>query len=112
MKITCQRVGSVDVILPDGTLGEDNAEEFLGTIRGQMASPNPHIVISMQDVAFIDSVGLDTLLQVADELKNRSLKLKLATLTATAREILYITDQLDEFELFDDVHDAVRSFMN
>ena len=32
MKITCQRVGSVDVIVPDSTLGEDNSDEFLAMV--------------------------------------------------------------------------------
>ncbi len=45
------------------------------------------------------------------ELGGRSLPLKLADLTLACREILDLTEMSGEFEIFDDVESAVRSFL-
>ncbi len=111
MKIRRQKYGSVEVLGPDGPLTDEESEAFIDHMEAELASPNPRIVVDLHDVSFIDSFGIEAMLQFAGELKSRNLPLKLAMLTPTCREILELTDLSREFEIYDEVEDAVRSFV-
>jgi len=99
------------VIIPDGPLVDEDSEEFLSTLTKHLASANPRLVICMQDVPYLDSYGLEMLLDYANDLREHSQRLKLASVTSTCREIMDLTELMGEFEIFDDVEDAVRSFL-
>ena len=110
MKIARRKMGTVEVLTPDGPLTGETGEVFLEAVRTQLQTAQPRIVVSMEDVAYVDSSGLEILLDILDEVQGKSLSLKLANLTPTCREIIYLTDLIGEFDLFDDAEDAVRSF--
>jgi len=111
VKVDQQRYGSVEVIAPDGPLTDEESAEFVAVIDGQLTSSNPRVVVCMEDVPYVDSHGLELLISFANDLRNRGLPLKLAAVTSTCREILDLTELVGEFEIFDDVEDAVRSFL-
>ena len=111
MKIEQQQVGTVDVITPLGPLVDQDAETFSKTLLARVKSPNPRVVLAMQEVSYVDSDALEGLLAAADELKDRASSLKLATVTPTCREIFELTGLSARFCFFKDVQDAVKCFL-
>lgn len=111
MKIEHQRVGSVDVLKPVGALVEDDSEQFGRMLMTRLRVPNPRVVLAMSEVAYMDSAALELLLDGADEAVDRAVSLKMADVPATCREILELTGLTGRFQIFEDVEDAVRSYL-
>ncbi len=111
MKVKQEKLGTVDVVTPVGPLTDEEGQEFVDLIESLLESANPHLVVNMEEVPYVDSYGLEVLLSTVRDLRGRSMPLKLAKLTTTSREILDLTELMGEFEIFDDVQDAVRSFL-
>ena len=111
MKVEQQKVGTVDVLAPAGALVDEDAEQFCRLLLDRLKSPNPRLVLSMQEIPYMDSVALEGLLQATDELADRAASLKLTNLPPTCREILELTGLAQRFRFFNDVQDAVKSYL-
>lgn len=111
VKVEQQQVGTVDVLTPNGPLVDEDAESFCRLLHQRIQSPNPRVVVALQEVAYMDSVALEGLLTAGEELSNRATVLKLANVTPACREILELTGLASRFRLFNDVQDAVKSFL-
>ncbi len=111
MKVERQQVGTVDVLAPIGAIVDPEADDFLKLLQEQVESMNPRVVISMHEVPYIDSAGIEGLLDASDELLDRATTLKLAGVQSTCREILELTGTAPRFSFYSDVSDAVRSFL-
>lgn len=111
MKVEQQRVGTVDVFTPLGALVDEDAEEFSRVLLERLRSPNPRVVVSLQDVPYMDGIALEGLLVAADDLMERATSLKLVNVTPTCREILELTALAGRFRFFQDTEDAVKSFL-
>ena len=77
MKVEHQQVGTVDVLTPVGALVDEDAESFCRVLMDRLQSPNPRVVLSMQEVPYLDSAALEGLLGAADELAGQAVDLKL-----------------------------------
>ena len=111
MKIERQQVGTVDVFTPVGALVDQDGEKFIKTLLTRLKSANPRVVVSMHEVPYMDSAALTGLLDATDELGDRAMSLSLARVTSACREILELTGLANRFRFFEDVQDAVRSFL-
>ena len=111
MKIERQEIGTVEVLCPQGVLSEDDAEEFSAMLQQRLAGANTRVVVSLQDVPYMDSVALNGLLAAADEMNDRGVRLKLASINPTCREILELTSLASRFQFFEDTQAAARSFL-
>ena len=111
MKVEHQQVGTVDVLTPVGALIDEDAESFSELLMERLRSANPRVVVSMHEVPYLDSVALEGLLCAADELADQATDLKLVKVPATCRDVLVLTGLAGRFRFFDEVQDAVRSFL-
>lgn len=111
MKIERQQVGTVDVFTPVGALVDQDGEKFIKTLLARLKSANPRVVVSMNEVPYMDSAALTGLLDATDELSDRAMSLSLARVTSGCREILELTGLANRFRFFEDVQHAVRSFL-
>jgi anti-anti-sigma factor len=111
MKIESQKVGSVDVHMPTGPLVDEDADVFKTMLTAKLQAPQPRFVIALQDVPYMDSAALETLLDAADAMNEQNQQLKLVSLSPTCREILELTGLGGRFQVFENVQDAVRSFL-
>ena len=68
-------------------------------------------VLDASALAYADSKGLETLVEVQEELARAGQSLKLCGLNETLREILDLTELAPRFENYNDVGSAVRSFL-
>lgn len=111
MKIDRLKMGSVGVIAPHGAITQAEADELTAAIETTRQPAAGRVVLDMGDVPFVDSKGLETLLDFADRQRSAGQTAKLAGLNETCREIMDLTELLGEFEVFDSVDSAVRSFL-
>ena len=111
MRINEKRQGAVAVIQGDGPLVGEDAEQ-LGQVAANAAGNNlGRVVLDMSTVAFVDSKGLEVLLELAEKVAEGGRTLKLCATNKTVRQVLELTGLVSHFEYFDDTHSAVRSFL-
>jgi len=112
MRIETNRHGAVTVVRPDGPV---ISEEDAGLLRSEsfevLGATLGRFVIDATEMSFVDSFGLEALVDITDEVGAGGQPLKLCGIGDTLREILSITGLTPKFQQFEDVQAAVRSFL-
>ena len=112
MQINTNRHGAVTVIQPEGpVITEDDATQLKTETFDVLGQTLGRFILDVSEMTFVDSNGLETLVDITDELSAGGQSLKLCGISDTLREILAITDQISKFQQFEDVQSAVRSFL-
>lgn len=111
MEIAEQVKGAVRVLRPRGPLAQSDAEQFKTRAADVASSCLGRLVVDVSAVPFVDSRGLEVLVELAEELGQSGLALKLCGANETVREVLDLTDLSDLFEHYEDANDAARSFL-
>ena len=111
MKVEHIQHGTVLVLVPDTALIEDETEQFAARVRECFQAGNVKIVLQLNNVPFIDSVGLETLLVLYGEAMAFGGELKLSAPTDIGRDILRATRLDNVLELHGSTPDARRSFV-
>lgn len=91
------------------TAGEE-AARLRETLRGLAAGGKTRVILNLQNVDYIDSTGLGTLVMGFTTLRKAGGMLKLLHLSRRNIELLVFTKLETVFEIFDDELDAVNSF--
>jgi len=73
-------------------------------------SLSPKVVLNLQEVNYIDSGGLGTLVSLYTTARNAGGAVKLARLSQRVGDLLQVTKLLTIFEVFDDEEKAAKSF--
>jgi anti-sigma B factor antagonist len=102
--------GNVTIIAPSGRLTVETEGEVGTVVRRALAAGRPHLVLDLEEVAYIDSCGLGLIAQAYVSAFRRGGTVKLANVKGRNLRLLTITKLLPVFEVFDDVDAAVRSF--
>ena|SRR5436190_1724400 len=111
MEILDQTQGAVRVLKPRGPLAAPDAEDFKTRAAATAAECLGRLLIDASGIPFADSRGLEVLVELSEELSHSGQALKLCAATETLREILDLTELAQNFEFYDDVNAAVRSFL-
>jgi len=111
VKIIEQHHGAVTVVHPDGPLAGSDAEQFQQRFQDVLRENLGRVVLDVAAVPVLDSKGLETLVDLTIEMGQSGQVLKLCGANPTVRQVLEITGVSEQFEHFDDVNSAVRSFL-
>lgn len=111
MEITEKRQGAVTVLCPRGPLLSADVPVFAERANGAVARSLGRVVLDASDMAYVDSDGLEAMLDLTDRLAETGGVLKLCGANETVRETLDLTELTPMFECFADVQSAVRSFL-
>lgn len=111
LKMTNREVDGVSVVALDGriVLGEES-NALREKVKGLIAAGKKKIVLNMDNVTFIDSAGLGTLVAAHHSAKSQGAGLRLCHLGSKFQEVLQITKLLTVFEVFNTEAEAVASF--
>ena len=109
--ISEERHGAVLVIKPDGPLVQEEAQALAEAALGSSRDLLGRLTSDLSASPYIDSVGLETRLDLADELDASGQTLRLAGVSATVREVMDLTGLTNRFEFHEDANLAVRSFL-
>lgn len=111
MDIQEQVKGAVRVLRPSAPLLGPDAEKLKGRATQAAHAALGKIVIDAAAVSFVDSRGLEVLVELSEELAKTGQVLKLAAAGDTLREVLELTELTAMVEHYEDVNSAVRSFL-
>ena len=111
MQIESNMKGAVTVLKPGEPLTSANADEVLAALREVAERSYGRVVLDASSIAYVDSRGLEVLVELAQEMESSGRVLKLCAATDTLCEILCLTGLDDRFEQFDDTTSAARSFL-
>ena len=91
------------------TVGEEVAY-FREQIAAAMEAENKRLIVNLDDVEYIDSTGLGSLVICFTRMQRAGGTMKLLNLNRRNIELLVLTKLTTVFELFNDEQDAVNSF--
>ena len=111
LKITTREVDGVVVAALDGriVLGEES-NALREKVKSLVAAGKKKIVLNMDNVTFIDSAGLGTLVASHHSAKGQDAALKLCHLGTKFQEVLQITKLMTIFDVYNTEAEAVASF--
>lgn len=110
MKIKTQDYNNVTVVELKGELDSEYTEMFKTNISNLVEQQKKGIVLDMTETGFIDSQGLQELLWARDHCIENDCQLRLAGLDENCVKILEITRLGNEFDTYDELAGAVKSF--
>lgn len=111
MKINEEKQGAVIVLRPEGPLIEQDAAALRQRLINVLGTSLGRFIIDMSAIPYLDSKGLEALLDVTDEMAKSGQLLRLCAANKTVREVLELTDLAPHFDHFEDANTAVRSFL-
>lgn len=111
MQIAEHQQGAVTVVAPKGPLCAADAEQFKNVAQQVIDRSLGRIVVDASGIPYLDSRGLEVLLDVTEKLWESGKALKLCAPCETVREVMELTDLAGHFEYYQDVNTAVRSFI-
>ena len=111
LRVTNREVDGVAVVALEGriVLGEES-NALRESVKSLLANNKKQIVLNMDNVTYIDSAGLGTLVAAHHSARAQNASLKLSNLGSKFQEVLQVTKLLTVFEVFDSETAAVRSF--
>jgi anti-sigma B factor antagonist len=111
LKFSSREVDGVAVLAMDGriVLGEES-NALREKVKALVAEGKKKIVLNMENVTFIDSAGLGTLVASHHSAKSQGTALKLCNLGAKFQEVLQITKLLTVFDVYNTESEAIASF--
>jgi anti-anti-sigma factor len=110
MSITVETYGHSVLLNIKGELTEDTLAAFNQDVDRQLQEKDViDLVLNMENVPFIDSNAMEYLLDLQDRLVERMGQVKLLRCDENVRKILEITRLESSFEVFTDVHEAVKT---
>ena len=111
MRIHEQRSGAVTVLKPEGPLLEADAAVLKKKLMATLGASLGRFVVDMSAIPYVDSKGLEALVEVTEEMSRSGQALRLCAPNKTLREVLELTDLASLFDHFEDTNTAVRSFL-
>jgi anti-sigma B factor antagonist len=111
LRMTTREVDGVAVVAMDGriVLGEES-NALREKVKALLAEGRKKIVMNMNNITFIDSAGLGTLVASHHSAKLQGASMLLCHLGVKFQEVLQITKLLTVFEVFDNEPAAIASF--
>ncbi|MDD5459311.1 MAG: STAS domain-containing protein [Phycisphaerae bacterium] len=110
MRIKAQDYENVTVIELQGEFDSDVVDMFQKNIMDIISKQKSGIVLSMTEVSFVDSAGLEQLLWARDYCNDNNCELRLAGLDENCSKIFEITRLAGEFDKYTELTEAVKSF--
>jgi anti-sigma B factor antagonist len=113
MKMTNREVGGVFVVALEGriVLGEES-NALREKLKSLAAEGKKQIVLNMNNIKYIDSTGLGTLVAAHCSAQAQGASLRMCQLGSKFQELLQITKLVTVFEVYDTEAAAVASFSN
>lgn len=111
MELARHQHGAVTVLRPIGAISGEDAEGFRVQVQRVARLAMGRIALDLSETSFIDSRGLEAIVDLGDELGSIGQALRLCNVPDTLREVLALTGVADRVEQYEDAGSAARSFL-
>jgi anti-sigma B factor antagonist len=109
MKVQSQPHGHASVLAAHGPLIAEELIDLRRAVETAVAAGTKRVVIDLADVPYLDSSGIELLLELCGVSHAPLKHPKLAALSETCMEALQLTEVLPRLEVYDTVENALRS---
>ncbi len=112
MVVNCSRVNGVGVVQISKSLTAATVDAFRDQLSSWQEAERDikNYVIDLEQVDFMDSAGLGTLIAVLKRVTERGGDMKIANLQKKPRMVFEITRAYKVFEIYETVEDALKNF--
>jgi len=111
VKVRTEQCGGVAVVKPEGPLTNTDADELKAALFDSIKNNLGRIVLDASEVSYVESKGLESLVDATQQLAEAGSVLKLCCINETVRQVIELTGLWSQFEHFEDANSAVRSFL-
>jgi len=111
MTVQMREYGAVTVVKLDGPLTDTDADKLKAELLEIIGRTLGRVALDLSAVSYVDSKGLEALVDVTHQLHQSGKALKLCAANETLRQVLALTDLSTQFEHFEDANSAIRSFL-
>ncbi|MDF1870326.1 MAG: STAS domain-containing protein [Phycisphaerales bacterium] len=106
-----QSIGAVSVLRPIGPIANtEDSEQFVDQASQLIRKSLGRFVLDASELSYVDSTGLESLVDIANQLNGFGQALKICAMGETLSETIRVTHTTESFEPFTQVQDAVRSY--
>ena len=109
MEVKVERYGHAAILNCKGELTADTLEVFTKEVEHQLSENVSDMVLDLGQVSFVDSEGLEYLLDMQDRLIEKKGQMTLSNLDPHVEKILEVTRLGAGFEVATDVAEAVKA---
>lgn len=102
------RSGARTILTPKDSLTHQNCKEVEALFSEAINQQKTEIIFDCKGVSFIDSAGLELLVETNKKLRSRGGILKMIALNEVCRDILVATRLITHFHVFTDIHEAIK----
>ncbi|MGD8513509.1 MAG: STAS domain-containing protein [Deltaproteobacteria bacterium] len=100
--------GARTILTPKESLAHQNCKQVEVLFSQAMSQQKTEIILDCKAVSFIDSAGLELLVETHKKLRTRGGILKIIALNDTCKDILVATRLISDFHVYTDIHEAIR----
>jgi anti-anti-sigma factor len=97
------------ILTPKEPLTYQNRQQFKTEFNEAISQDKIEIVLDCKAVPFIDSAGLELLVELDETLRKRGGILKLINVCSLCIDILVATRLINVFHVYSDVYEAIRN---
>jgi anti-anti-sigma factor len=109
MKLSYEDHDTIPVVTVSGELTADQVDGFRRSCQERFDAGIRHVVLDVENMAFVDSAGLEMMLWIIDEASHRDGQLRLVRPDSTVRKILEISRLDRRFNIHDSIESAAKS---
>jgi len=109
MKLKCEDHDKISILTIGGEFTIDHIDNFRRSVNERVAKGIRDFVLQVEDLGFIDSAGLETLVWLQDEAATHLGQVRLVSPSDNIRKILEITRLEHQIDTHDQVTEAIRS---
>lgn len=102
-----ERQDDVLVVRLDGELREGAAAKLVSDVEAHLLDEAPHLVIAMDDVPYVSSSGIGSLVRLFKAITDRGGALCVAGATGRVRDVFDVAGVRQLFECLDTVDEAI-----
>jgi len=110
MNIKIDQKNNVWVCRMNGEIDINTAPQIKKVFDKMLSEKREKILINFEEVSYVDSSGLATLVEMLKNIRSYGGKLKLSSLSSKIRSLFEITKLEKLFDISNDEEEALRSF--
>ena len=110
MNITTEKHLAATVLCVSGDITTDDVNQFQRSVQEEVDQFSTNVILDCTNMGLIDSVGLESLLWLSDELSKAGNKLRFASVPTSVVRVFELTRLNRVFNLHESIEQAARSF--
>ena len=110
MEISQREKDAITILDIQGEIDLYNAPEIKDIIQKLIEAQKYNVIINLEKVSYIDSLGIGALISSLSNLKKYQGGLKIINVFASVKKVFELTKLTSFFDIFDTEEDAIKAF--